>query len=90
MLIQIQNQACFLKHLFIVAENGEEHVAAVNGVAKTLLDLFGIQMAYVCLQQIKSFLSWTPLLSSFYFKDKMHLKLDSTLSKKTPQWGNFI
>lgn len=35
MLIQIQNQACFLKCLFVVAENGEEHVAAVNGVAIT-------------------------------------------------------
>lgn len=34
MLIQIQNQACFLKCSFVVAENGEEHVAAVNGVAK--------------------------------------------------------
>lgn len=43
MLIQIQNQACFLKCLFVVAENGGEHVAAVNGVVKTLL--FGIQMA---------------------------------------------
>lgn len=41
MLIQIQNQACFLKCSFVVAENGEEHVAAVNGVAKkTLLDVF--------------------------------------------------
>lgn len=45
MLIQIQNQACFLKCLFVVAENGEDDVAAVNDVAKTLLDLFGIQMA---------------------------------------------
>lgn len=45
MLIQVQNQACFLKCLFVVAENGEEHVAAVNGVAKTILRLFGIQVA---------------------------------------------
>lgn len=31
--------------MFVVAENGEEHVAAVNGVVKTfLLRLFGIQV----------------------------------------------
>lgn len=45
MLIQIQNQACFLKRTFVVAENGEVHVAAVNGVAQTLLDVLGIQVA---------------------------------------------